>query len=126
MVQLAIHSNASYLSVSQERSRTSEVNFLSEGPPNPNDTEDLVPTVNGILLVLCKIMLNVMASAAEDEYGTIFVNAQTDVPIHTTLTEMGCKQGPTAIQVDNSTAVFIAKNIFSEINQRPWTCISIE
>ena len=52
-------------------------------------------------------MRNNMASAAEVEYGTIFVKAQTAVPIHTTLTEMGWKQGPTAIQVANSTAVGI-------------------
>ena len=55
-----------------------------------------------------------MASAAEVEYGTIFVNAQTDVPIRTTLTEMGWKQGPTAIQVDNSTAVGIATKEFCQ------------
>ena len=48
-------------------------------------------------------MRNIIASEAEAEYGTIFVSAQTDVPIRTTLTEMGLIQGPTAIQVDNST-----------------------
>ena len=49
-------------------------------------------------------MRNIMASAAEDEYVTILVNAQTAVPIRTTLSEMGRKQGPTDIQVENSTA----------------------
>ena len=53
-----------------------------------------------------------MASADEAEYGTIFVNAQTAVPICTTLTEMGRKKGPTAIQVDNSTAIVIATKKF--------------
>ena len=53
-----------------------------------------------------------MASAAEAEYGIIFVNAQIDVPIRTTLSEMGWKQGPTEIQVDNSTAVGIATKKF--------------
>ena len=57
-------------------------------------------------------MGNIMASANEAEYGTIFVNSQTDVPICTTLTKMGWKQGTTAIQVDNSTAVGIATNEF--------------
>ena len=64
-MQLAIHSNASYLSVSQARSRASGVHFLSEGPPNPKNTEDFVPTANGIILDVCKIMRNIMASAAE-------------------------------------------------------------
>ena len=55
-----------------------------------------------------------MASVVESEYGTIFLNAQTDVPIRTTLNGMGWKQGPTAIQVDNSTAVVIATNYFCQ------------
>ena len=53
-----------------------------------------------------------MASAAEAEYGTIFVNTQTALPIRTNLSEMGRKQGPTAIQVDNSTAVGISTKEF--------------
>ena len=57
-------------------------------------------------------MHNIIKSAAEAEYGTIFINAQTAVTIRTTITEMGWKQGPTAIQVDNSTAVGIATKEF--------------
>ena len=57
-------------------------------------------------------MRNIMASSYEAEYGTIFVNAKTDVPIRTTLNEMGRKQGPTAIQVDNSTAMGITTKYF--------------
>ena len=64
-MKLAIHSDASYLSASQARSRASGVHFLSEVPPNPNNPEYLVPTVNGILLVVCKIMRNIMVSASE-------------------------------------------------------------
>ena len=73
-MKLAIHSNASYLSVSQVIIRASGVNFLSKGPPNPNNPEDFVPTVNGILLAVYKIMRNIMESEAKAEYGTIFVN----------------------------------------------------
>ena len=113
-MQLAIHSDASYISVSQARSRASGVHFISEGPPNPNNTEDFVPTVNGILLVVWNIMRNIMASESATECGTIFVNAQKDVPIRTTLTEMVRKQGPPAIQVDNSTAVDIATKEFRQ------------
>ena len=57
-------------------------------------------------------MRKIMASAAEAEYGTIFVNAQTAVPICTTLSEMGWKQVPIFIVVDNSTAVGIATKEF--------------
>ena len=59
-------------------------------------------------------MRNIMASAAEAEYGTIFVNAQTAVPIRTTISEMGWKQGPTAIQVDNYTSVGITTKEFRQ------------
>ena len=52
-------------------------------------------------------MRNIMASTAEAEYGTIIINSQTAVTIRTTLNEIGWKQVPTAIQVDNSTAVGI-------------------
>ena len=83
-MQLAIHSNASYLSVAHARSRASGVYFLSEGPPDPKNPEDIVLTTNGILLVVCKIILGIMESEAEAEYA-IFVDAQTDVPIRTTL-----------------------------------------
>ena len=53
-VQFAIHSDASYLSVAQSRSRASGVHFLTEGPPDPRNPEYFVPTTNGILLVVCK------------------------------------------------------------------------
>ena len=106
-MKLAIHSDASYLSVAQARSRSSGVHFLSKGPPDPKNQEDFLLTTNGILLVVCNIMRNIMASAAEAEYGTIFVNTKTSVPISTTLSEMEWKKGPTAIQVENSTAVGI-------------------
>ena len=53
-----------------------------------------------------------MASSAETEYGTIFINAQKYVPICTTLNEMSWKQGPTAIKVDNTTEVGISTKYF--------------
>ena len=96
-IQLAIHSYASYLSVAQAITRSSEVHFLTEGSPEPKNPEDFVTTTNGILLFVCKIMRNIMALAAKAEYGTIFINAQTGVPIRATLSEMGWPQGSTAI-----------------------------
>ena len=59
-------------------------------------------------------MSSIMASSSEAEYGTIFVNSQRAVPIRTTLSEMGWKQGPTAIQLDNSTAVGISTKEFRQ------------
>ena len=107
-MQLSIHSDASYFSVAQARSRASGVHFLSKGPPDSDNPEDFVSTTNGILLVVCKIMCNILESAAEAKYGTIFVNAKIAVPIRINFSEMGWKKGSTDIQVDNSTAVGIA------------------
>ena len=45
-----------------------------------------------------------MASAAEAEYGALFLNGQATIPIRTTLIDMHHPQPPTPIQVDNSTA----------------------
>ena len=104
----------SYLSVSQAKSQASGVHFLRKGPPNPNNPEYLVPTVKNILLVVCKIICNIMASAAEAEYSTIFVNAQTDVPTRITLTEMASTHGPTSIQIENSTLVDITTKYFRQ------------
>ena len=63
-------------------------------------------------------MHNIMASAVEAEYGTIFVNTQTAVPIRTNLSEIGWKQGPTSIQVENSTALGIATKEFHQKNSK--------
>ena len=63
-------------------------------------------------------MRNIIASAAEAEYSNIFINAQTAVPIRTNLSEMGWPQGPTAIQVNNSTAVGIATKEFRQKNSK--------
>ena len=104
----------SYLSVPQARIRAGGVHFIRKGPPDPNNPEDFVPTAKCILLVVCKIMRNIMASAAEAKYGTIFVNAQTYVPICTTLYDMGWRQGPTDTQVENYTAVGITTKEFRE------------
>ena len=70
-------------------------------------------------------MRNIMAAPAEAEYGTIFVNTQTAVPIRTTMIEMGWEQGNTAIQVDNSTSVGIETKVSTKRNQRQWIWDSI-
>jgi len=56
-----------------------------------------------------------MASVAEAEIGASFVAAQESIPIITSLEELGHKQPPTPIQVDNTTAVGFANR---EIKQK--------
>ena len=84
------------------------MHFLSNKPRTPHDPKTFEPTLNGIVYVVCKILRNVMASAAEAEIGALFLNCQEAVPICITLEEMGHSQLPTPVQVDNSTALGIA------------------
>ena len=86
---LWVHSDASYLFYPKARSRAGGMHLLSDKPPSPNNTADLEPTLNGIVYVVCKILCNIMASAAEAELGDLFLNCQKAVPILITLKEMG-------------------------------------
>jgi hypothetical protein len=97
---LHIHSDASYLSEPQARSRVGGFFFLGNGTENP--------PINGAIQVISQIMNNVLASAAEAEVGGLFINGQAACPIRTTLTELGHQQPPTIMVTDNECARGIA------------------
>ena len=105
---LFIHSDASYLLVTKARRRTSEVFFLSDPKPDAITFSEYTPILNGLVFIMCKILRNIMALAAEAEYGALFLNGQAAVLIRTTLIEMHHPQPPTPIQVNNSIAVVIS------------------
>ena len=93
---LAAHSDASYLSEPQARSRAGGHFFLSsnaEIPPN-----------NGAVLNIAHIIKHVMSSATEAELGALYIMAREAVYIRIILEEMGHKQPPTPLQTDNSMA----------------------
>jgi hypothetical protein len=94
---LHVHSDASYLSVSNARSRLGGLFFLGNKPPEHN-------TLNGSILNVASIIKNLVASAAESEVGACFHNAQSGAPLRVTLTELGHTQPLTPIRTDNSTA----------------------
>ena len=108
---LFIHSDSSYLSVTKARSRASGLFSLSDPKPDEITFSGYTPILNGFIFIMCKILRNIMASAAEAKYGALLLNGQSAVPIRTTLIEMHHPQPPTPIQVDNSTAVGIANKI---------------
>ncbi len=112
---LYIHSDASYLSEPQARSRSGGHFYLSDRPADPSKPPAKTPTPNGPLHTASVILRNVMASAAEAEVGALFVNAQEGTVIRTTLIELGHPQPPTPLQSDNSTATGI---INSTLRQR--------
>ena len=99
---LRIHSDASYHSEKDARSRSGGHFYLGNKPGNAPDFN------NGAILNPSTIMKNVMASAAEAETGALFNNTQLAVPIRNTLEEMGHPQPPTPVQVDNTTTVGFA------------------
>jgi hypothetical protein len=96
-MKLAIHSDASYLSKPEARSRAGGHFFLTKKDNNSNPD-------NGAVLNIAQIIKAVMSLAAEAELGALFINAKLAVPIQHTLEELCHPQGKTPIQTDNSTA----------------------
>ena len=97
---LYVHSDASYLSEPQSRSRVGGYFYLG-GRDEPADN----PKPNGSIHIESKIMRNIMASAAEAETGALFHNGQEAAHIRQILKELGHNQpGPTRITTDNSAA----------------------
>jgi hypothetical protein len=70
---LHIHSDASYLSVSNARSRLGGLFFLGNKSPEQD-------TLNGSILNIAALIKNLVASAAESEVGACFHNAQSGTP----------------------------------------------
>jgi hypothetical protein len=101
---LHIHSDASYLSEKNARSRAGGYFYLSSKPQDPTKAPSAdapLPPMNGAIHVLSSIMKNVLASAAESETGALFWCCQDAVPIRTCLIEMGHPQDATQIVTDN-------------------------
>jgi hypothetical protein len=94
---LHIHSDASYLSVSNARGRLGGLFFSGKKSPEQD-------TLNGFILNIASVIKNAVASAAESEVGACFHNAQNGFPLRVTLTELHHNQPPTPLPTDNSTA----------------------
>ena len=76
------------------------------------------PPPNGPLHVVCSIMKNAMASAAEAEMGALFVIVQVAIILRTTLEELRYVQPPTPIKIDNFTASGIANKSIQQRRSR--------
>jgi hypothetical protein len=99
-MQLIIHSDASYLSESNSRSRAGGIHFLARRD-NPSQ-------VNGAIDIISCIIPAVVAAASEAEYAALFLNGQTGVGLRSTLADLGYPQSATPIIADNTTACGIA------------------
>ena len=93
---LAGHSDASYLSEPNARSRAGGHLFLSNHAQHPPN--------NGAILNVAQIIKNVMSSAAEAELAALYIVAKECVYIRLILEEMGHRQPATPLQTDNATA----------------------
>ena len=95
-MKLAIHSDASYLSEPQARSRAGGYFFLSY--------DEKVPCNNGAILNIAHIFKHVMSCTTEAELAALYIMTRKAVYIRIILEELGHKQPPTPIQTDNAMA----------------------
>ena len=72
---LHAETDAAYLVLLNARSRYAGFFYLSDRPTNP----PIAPQTNGAVLVICRTLRGVLASAAETETGGVFHNAQTAI-----------------------------------------------
>ena len=104
---LHVESDAAYLVAPKARSRVAGY-FHPSNTPLPNTPTKL----NGAIMVECKTLRHVVASAAEAEVAGVFHNTRMAIPIRHLLHSLGHTQPPTPIKTDNSTANgFIHDNI---------------
>jgi hypothetical protein len=96
------HSDASYLSEPNARSRAGGYLYLGKCIPGT------VP--NSAITYFSVIITTVVSSATEAEYAALFMAGQAAVSIRNTLHDLGYPQGITDFVCDNKCAVGIANN----------------
>jgi hypothetical protein len=84
---LHIHSDTSYLSVSNARSPLGGPFFLGNKSPKQD-------TLSGSILNVAAVIKNLVASTVESEVGACFNNTQSGAPLRFTLTELGHTHNP--------------------------------
>jgi len=99
---LHAHSDASYLSESNARSRIGGIMFLGNKTPDPTAPQ------NAAIEFFSTIIDVRVSSAAEAEYAALFNVAKECEPLRETLRDLGYPQPATVITCDNQCAVSIA------------------
>ena len=111
---LNVHSDASYIVCAPKaRSRAGGYFFLGS---IPRDAKPII--INGAIHITCTILKLVAASAAEAEFGALFLNAQEAKVILIVLEELRHPQPPTPIHVNNTTTVGIVNNTIKRQRSR--------
>eukprot|EP00957_Ditylum_brightwellii_P211628 15366396-Ditylum_brightwellii.AAC.1 len=107
---LHIHSNASYLSAPQARSKAGGQFFLSAKPINPKNPRDTKVPLHRPVHSVYTVIRNIMALAAEAKIWALYAKVQKEKELQTALEEMGHPQPLTPIMTDNTTANRIVSN----------------
>ena len=94
---LAVHSDEAYLNVRKACRQEGDHIMLSEDVP--------VPSYNGPVLTIVKIIKCVMSSDAESELAGLYICAKEMAPLRQSLAKMGWPQPQSPIQYDNSTTI---------------------
>ena len=105
---LVAHSDASHDSEPMSRSRAGGVYTL--GTSNFQGVDTPLPTLNGPVGYLCKLIETVCAGAYESEYAGLYLNATSLESARQTLEDFGYSQPATIIYYDNTVAGDIANN----------------
>jgi hypothetical protein len=105
---LKLHSDASYLSEPEARSRAGSFHYLGNNQPIIASNPPKPP--NSAILVVSNIMKMFVASAAKAELVALFFNGQEATTLRTTLLELGHPQLATPMQTDNVTAAGIVND----------------
>jgi hypothetical protein len=128
-MQLAIDSDASYLSESKARSRVAGYHFLTDAPLDPDkapEPDNAPLPFNGPVHILSKIATPVLASAAEAEFAGLYRNGQEGCTLRTTLIEMGHPQLPTRIKPTTAPQPALPMTQSSNAVPKPSTCAITE
>jgi hypothetical protein len=95
---LAVHTNASYLSKQEGKSRASAHFYITnEGKKKFN---------NGAILTLSSIIKHVMSSASKAELAALYYGCKLAIPLRTTLEEMGHQQHIRSSTMSLTTLIF--------------------
>jgi hypothetical protein len=100
-----VHSDASFLSRSNARSRACGHFFMGWSPKDGDPIH-----LNSAFFTLCAIPHFVVASLAEAKLGALFLNCKEGMIFRLTLKELGHPQPKNPIHCNNATAVDIANN----------------
>ena len=115
---LHVDSDAAFLVQPGAKSRIAGSYILSSNPTSLLTT--ITRQQNAPILVECKTLRHVVASAAEAETGALFHNGQNIIAIRRILETLNHPQPPTPLKTDNSTAHGYAHNTIKLKKSKSW------